>query len=116
MGISKFNKSSGKNIDWGFDSKELGYKKTSEVELEKLYDLKGFFITPDRGYGKGAVLITPDFNLNIPSRYVEDLAAMSADEETVEQIKNGKAGFYVRTFVSKNFNRTGYSIEFVEKQ
>ena len=39
MGISKFNK--GSKIDWGIDTKSMPFKKTSEVELNKTYDLKG---------------------------------------------------------------------------
>ena len=93
MGISKFNK--GNKIDWGIDTKSMPFKKTSEVELNKTYELKGCFITHDRGYGKGAVIIS--------------------DPEAVEEIKSGKCGFVVTSFISEKFKRTGYSIEFVEK-
>ena len=113
MGISKFNK--GNKIDWGIDTKLLPFKKTSEVELNKTYDLKGCFITPDKGFGKGAVLISDGFMLNIPARYVDDINNIVADSETVEDIKAGKCGFIVTSFISEKFKRTGYSIEFVEK-
>ena len=88
MGISKFNK--GNKIDWGIDTKSLPFKKTSEVELNKTYDLKGCFITPDRGFGGGAVLITDDFLLNIPGRYIDNINNIMSDPETVEDIKAGK--------------------------
>ena len=113
MGISKFNK--GNKIDWGIDTKSLPFKKTSEVELNKTYDLKGCFITPDKGFGKGAVLISDGFLLNIPARYVDDINNIIADFETVEDIKAGKCGFIVTSFISEKFKRTGYSIEFVDK-
>ena len=113
MGISKFNK--GNKIDWGIDTKSLPFKKTSEVELDKTYDLKGCFITPDKGFGKGAVLISDGFLLNIPARYVDDINNIVADAEVVEDIKAGKCGFIVTSFISEKFKRTGYSIEFVDK-
>ena len=113
MGISKFNK--GNKIDWGIDTKSLPFKKTSEVELNKTYDLKGCFITFDRGFGDGAVLITDDFLLNIPGRYVDNINNIMSDPETVEDIKAGKCGFIVTSFISEKFKRTGYSIEFVDK-
>lgn len=113
MGISKFNK--GNKIDWGVDTKSLPFKKTSEVELDKTYDLKGCFITPDKGFGKGAVLISDGFMLNIPARYVDDINNIVADAEVVKDIKAGKCGFIVTSFISEKFKRTGYSIEFVEK-
>ena len=112
MGISKFNK--GNKINWGIDTKPLPFKKTSEVELNKIYDLKGCFITPDREFG-GAVLITGDFLLNIPGRYIDNINNIMSDPETVEDIKAGKCGFIVTSFISEKFKRTGYSIEFVEK-
>lgn len=113
MGISKFNK--GNKIDWRIDTKSLPFKKTSEMELNKIYDLKGCFITPDKGYGKGAVLISDGFLLNIPARYVDDINNIVADAEVVEDIKAGKCGFIVTSFISEKFKRTGYSIEFVDK-
>ena len=113
MGISKFNK--GNKIDWGIDTKSMPFKKTSEVELDKTYDLKGCFITPDKGFGKGAVLISDGFLLNIPARYVDDINNIVADAETVKDIKAGKCGFIVTSFISEKFKRTGYSIEFVDK-
>ena len=113
MGISKFNK--GNKIDWGIDTKSLPFKKTSEVELNKTYNLKGCFITSDRGFGGGAVLITEDFLLNIPGRYIDNINNIMSDPETVEDIKAGKCGFIVTSFISEKFKRTGYSIEFVEK-
>ena len=113
MGISKFNK--GNKIEWGIDTKSLPFKKTSEVELNKTYDLKGCFITPDKGFGKGAVLISDGFLLNIPARYVDEINGIVADSEVVENIKAGKCGFIVTSFISERFKRTGYSIEFVDK-
>ena len=113
MGISKFN--NGNKIDQEIDKKSLPFKKTSEVELNKTYDLKGCFITPDKGFGKGAVLISDGFLLNIPAKYVDDINNIVADAETVEDIKAGKCGFIVTSFISEKFKRTGYSIEFVDK-
>lgn len=113
MGISKFNK--GNKIDWGIDTKSMPFKKTAEVELNKTYDLKGCFITPDRGYGEGAVLISDGFLLNIPARYLDNIKNIISDPEAVEEIKSGKCGFVVTSFISEKFKRTGYSIEFVEK-
>ena len=113
MGISKFNK--GSKIDWGIDTKSMPFKKTSEVELNKTYDLKGCFITPDKGFGKGVVLISDGFLLNIPTRYADEINGIVSDSEAVEDIKAGKCGFIVTSFISKKFKCTGYSIEFVDK-
>ena len=112
MGITNFNR--GSKIDWGFKTEGLEFKKLSEIEVEKVYTLKGCFITPDNGYGLGAVLIIEDALINIPQRYVDDVKGIMADEETVDDIKAGKCGFKYTTFISEKHKRTGYSVEFVE--
>lgn len=113
MGISKFNGS--KNVEWGVDTKSLPFKKTSQVELDEIYELKGFFITPDtNGYGEGAVLISDGFLLNAPQRYVDIIKQMLADDEVIRAVKNGDCSFRVYTFKSKNYNRTGYGVEFID--
>lgn len=112
MGITNFNK--GSKIDWGFNTEDLEFKKISELEIEKVYPLKGCFITPDSGYGLGAVLIIDDALVNIPQRYVDTVKDIMADDETVADIKAGKCGFKYTTFISEKHKRTGYSIEFVD--
>ena len=58
----------------------------------------------------------PDgFLLNIPARYLDNIKNIISDTEAVEEIKSGKCGFVVTSFISEKFKRTGYSIEFVEK-
>lgn len=114
MSLSKFNKSFNK-VEWGIDTKSLPFKKCSELEIGKEYPLRGCFVTPDRGYGLGAVLITDGYLVNIPNRHVDDIKSICEDAEAVEQIKSGHAGFVVGTFESKQFHRTGYSIEFTDK-
>lgn len=113
MGISKFN--AGATVDWGIDTKAMPFKKTSQVELGKEYNLRGFFITPDNGYGKGAVLISDDFLLNAPTRLVETITEMLNDTEVVDAVKAGQCAFKVYTFESKQFKRTGYGVEFIDK-
>ena len=118
MGIGNYSQS--RNIEWGVDTKPMEFKKCKELikkdeEESEIIDLLGFFITPDSGYGSGAVLITKDALINIPSRYVEDLERMYTDESVIKQIKSGHAAFKVNTFYSTKFKRTGYSIEFIDK-
>ena len=45
----------------------------------------------------------------------DNINNIMSDPETVEDIKAGKCGFIVTSFISERFKRTGYSIEFVEK-
>lgn len=113
MGLAdRFNK--GNKIDWGFDTEGFEFKSPSDMELDKVYNMHGCFITPDSGYGKGGVIICDTFLMNVPASYVDTVLEILATPEAVEQIKAGKLGFKVGTYQSKKFKRTGYSLEFID--
>lgn len=118
MGIGNYSQN--KTTDWGIDTGSMEFIKCKELiedgeEESGVIDLLGFFITSDSGYGRGAVLITKDALVNIPSKYVESLTQMYADQNVIDQIKSGKAAFKVTTFYSTKFKRNGYAIEFIDK-
>lgn len=111
MGISKFNR---KGIDWKVDTKDWGIKKLRELEKGKVYPLKGFFTTPNKGFGEGAILISDGYLVGIPGRYKDLITEMCEDPETVADVMNGKCGFRYDTFMSEQFHREGFTVEFVE--
>lgn len=113
MSITKFNHA--KNIEWDYETEGFEYKKPSELKEGKSYAIHGIFFTPDNGYGIGAVVILDDCLLNAPAGSVETCQEICKDKETVEEIKDGKCGVVIRSFVPKKFkNKKGYSLEFVE--
>ena len=118
MGIGNYSQK--KNVDWGVDTKSMDFIKCKDLiekgeDESKIINLLGFFITPDTGYGRGAVLITEDALVNIPARYVSDLEEMYDDVSIINQIKSGHAAFKVITFYSTKFKKNGYAIEFIDK-
>lgn len=113
MGISKFNSRKGKI--WNVDNSEFSYIKLRDLVEGKKYPFLGCFISSDNGYGEGAVLITADYNVNVPSRYVPVFRAMMDDNETIEQANNGEAYFYYVTFYSEKYKRPGYELIFEDK-
>ena len=118
MGIGNYSQK--KTVDWGVDTKSLDFIKCGTLiekdkEESEVIDLLGFFITPDTGYGRGAVLITKDALVNIPARYVSELEEIYDDTSVINQIKSGHAAFKVKTFYSAKFKKNGYAIEFIDK-
>lgn len=111
MSISNLNKVN--KVDWGFNTEGMSFKKCADMKLDTVYPIKGCFITPDKGFGEGAVVILEDCLLNIPNRYVSQIKYVMADASIVEQIKAGQAGIKVLTFMSK-YNKIGYNIEFLD--
>lgn len=111
MKIQQFNHT---GINWGVETDDFPYKKLADLRKEKTYPLLGCFVTPDNGYGAGAVLITSDALINIPQRYVETIMQIRNDPECVEEIKSGKVGFHYVTFRNPKYKNEGYSLVFDE--
>lgn len=111
MSIADFNRK--RNIKWNINTEGFEYKKCSEMPLETDIIIYGLFVTPDRGYGKGAVAITKDCLLNLPSSTYEIVSAILENEQTIEDIKKAKCGIRISTYMSK-FNRKGYNVEFID--
>lgn len=112
MAITRFNQSA--VIDWEFNTEGFQYRKLKDLPENVTFRLRGCFVTPDQGYGPGAVLITDHEFINIPQRYVQTLADIREDPEAVAEIKAGKAGFHYTTFKSRNNGGTGYNVVFDE--
>jgi len=103
------------SIDWGIDTSSYPFVKCSEVELDVKIPIFGMFITPDSGYGEGAIVILEESLLSLPQRYVGQIKDMMDDSEVVQAIKDNKAAIIVTTFESKKFKKTGYDVEFTDR-
>lgn len=114
MGLKNFNKSFN-SIEWGVDAKDFEFKRCSDMQLGVEYALKGLYISKDRGYGHGAVAILDGFKLNLPTNMLETVRDILKDEESIEEIKSGKASVVISSYISDKYKKTGYSVEFVVK-
>lgn len=103
-----------KKVDWNYNTEGFEFKKCADMPLDTIFIVRGAFITPDRGFGRGAVLILDDCNLNLSARYLEDVEAILDDTELQEDIKTGKAGIKITTFISDKYKKTGYNVEFLD--
>ena len=112
MKITDLNYKGG--IDWDIDTKDMEFKKCAELPQETELKVHGFFTTPDKGYGRGAVAILDDVLLNLPQRYVEVVDTILSDDEMIEKIKAGKIAIEISTFTSKKYKKVGYDVTFVE--
>ena len=103
------------SIDWGVETSSYPFVKCSDVELETKIPIFGMFITPDSGYGEGAIVILEEELLSLPQRYVGQIKDMMDDEDVVRAIKDNQAAIIVTTFESKKFKKTGYDVEFTDR-
>lgn len=102
------------SIDWGIDTQSFPFVKCSEQTLDETIPIYGFFITPDSGYGEGAIVILEKELLNLPQRYVDDIKKFMDDPDVIEAVKDHRTGIIITTFDSKKYKKQGYDIEFVE--
>lgn len=114
----QFNK-----IDWKINTEDAIFHALKELELGKQYPVKGVFITPDRGYGLGGVIITGKINdddtadVALVSTSNEAIVNIIKDimncEEDVAQIMDGKCAFKTRDYKNKQ-GKTCYDIDFID--
>ena len=110
MGLSNYNVAAPK---WEVDNSDFPYIKLKELVPDHEYPLFGMFISQDHGYGEGAVLITADYNINVPQRYVDIVKEMMSDPEVIEECNSGRGAFKYNTFESDKYHRTGYRLTFI---
>ena len=103
------------SIDWGVDTSQYPFVKCSDMELDTKIPVYGIFITPDSGYGEGAIVILEYSLLSLPQRYVGQIKDMMDDPEVVQAIKDNQTAIIVTTFESKKFKKTGYDVEFTDR-
>ena len=104
------------SIDWGVDTSEFPFVKCSEMDTDVKIPINGFFITPESGYGEGAIVILKERKelLSLPQRYVDEIKNFMEDPEVVEFTKSGGACIIITEFESKKYKKTGYDVEFTE--
>lgn len=103
-------------IKWEYNTEDFDFKKCSKVELDTELPIHGVFITQDNGYGEGCCAILDDCILSLPQRYNEDVREILNDDGMVNAIKENKVSIKVTTFISKKYKKTGYEVEWIEKE
>lgn len=113
MSIGNYNKQ-GKVFT--VDNSEFPFVKLRELVAGREYPLFGCFVTKDNGYGEGAVLITADYNVNVPARYVDDIRNFQNDPEVIDQINAGNAAFKYEIGFSEKYKRDMFMITWIDKK
>lgn len=81
---------------------------------ENKYIVRGLYINKKGKYGDAPVAISEDFSINLPSHLCDTVTEMIQDKELVEAINAGKFGLEVYEYVPKGYNKTCYSVKWVD--
>lgn len=120
----KFNKSRLFNVDTSnFEYYNLEDLFNEELEVcsgdveaasEFVYVIRGVYINTKSLYDPAPVIALDDRYVNLPSHMTEACMAMLADPVCIKAINDGKCGFKIYTYEQKRYNKTCYSVEWVD--
>lgn len=93
-------------IDWGIDTKDFEYfslKDLFERDGENWeYPVKGLFINTKSNseYGNSTVAILENCFVNLPNYMEDEISSILANQEDIDDIKDGKVAFSIRPYES----------------
>ena len=116
MTISKFNVSVPKfNFKAGDD---FEYKSLKDLFLtnggKEIYRIRALYINTKSVYGESPVAVCDNFYVNLPNHLLNVVKEIQADEKLVEDINNGISGFTIYEYHPKAYNRTCYSVNWID--
>lgn len=111
---SRYNKEKKFEIDTdGFEYVSL--KELYEAYGEEMvYPLRGIYINRKSMYGPAPVFVTNDSFVNIPEHMLGISKEILADDESIEEINDGKVGFEIYPYTSKTYKCDTFGVRFVD--
>lgn len=108
--FEKINKSFTSTVAEGLDTSKFEIKNLKDC-IGKEYNLYGYIITKPGKFGKGVLLVTQDFYISLPKRYVEIYdGGLTPDE--IESLKSGKCKITnIREIDTSNGKTTTFNID-----
>lgn len=116
MSITKFNN---EVVKFDFEpSKNFEFKTLEELfqngGVETVHLVKGMFINTKSRFGDSPILVGEESFINLPSHLLDIVREIRQDEKLVQDINDNKVGFTIYSYVQEKYNRTCYSINWVE--
>lgn len=98
-----------------FEKKDREYIKLSELVekygMKKEYIVRALFTNKESKFGEQGVIVTDDYNVNLPNHLTELIKEMRQDEDVVNIINAGEVQFTIYEYENKK-GQKGYSINF----
>uniref|UniRef100_A0AB39U1S7 Single stranded DNA-binding protein n=1 Tax=Staphylococcus phage vB_SauP_PSK TaxID=3240362 RepID=A0AB39U1S7_9CAUD len=98
-----------------FEEKEREFIKLSELVekygMKKEYIVRALFTNNESKFGEQGVIVTDDYNVNLPNHLTDTIKDMRQDEDVVDIINAGEVQFTIYEYENKK-GQKGYSINF----
>ena len=116
MSISRFNN---EVVKYEFEpSKDFEFKTLEELFKDgadkKVHTVKGMVINTKSKFGDSPIVVGEESFINLPNHLLDVVKEIRQDKEITDKINNNKIGFTIYSYVQEKFNRTCYSINWVE--
>lgn len=111
--FSKFNKTKKFNVD----TSEFEYISLAELwdgNPETVYPITAIYINTKSKFGAAPVIATDKNLVNAPAHLLETCQEILHDDEAIQMINDGKAGFKVYIYHNDKFNVDCFGLEFVD--
>ena len=96
--------------DMEYKSLEMLFNENGE---DKVHTVWGAYIN-DGKYGKQGLLVTDDCYVNLPKHLNEDVESIRRNEEVIDQINKGQAGFTIYHYYSKKYKKNCFSVNWID--
>lgn len=111
-----------KSVTWKVNTQGRKYFKLEELakqyEPEHKYIIDCMFINDKSQYGESPVVGVADlkesYMVNLPKHKLQDVKDMLSDQEAIEAVQLGRAGFVIRTYNPKGSNRICYTVDWID--
>lgn len=111
-----FGKLNKQNV-FDIDTKNYKWVKLEELyntDPDKKYVLQGVFTTNKSKFGTEPVAIIDGFLVNLPRHLLDDVQGILDNDDMIEAIKQGHAGFEIYSYHSTTYNKDAFSINWLD--
>lgn len=114
-----FNERFNKRNLFSFDGSSLPYAKLAELVEHNIIGegevitVHGMFTHSKSKFGKTGVIVTDDYNIDVPDHLISMIEEVISDASLIEAVNDGHCGFAVRSY-KDNKDITRFSGSFVD--
>lgn len=98
MSSYSFNKINRKGTDWGVDTSNYEFIKSSDLEIGNVYEIYGVFFHNKGKFGESGVLILDGKLVDLPKHMNDNMKELLNNDEFISDVKAGKVGIKVYTY------------------
>lgn len=99
------------------DTTDFEYISLAELygqDQDKVHVIRGIYINTKSKYGAAPVFAIDGYFVNVPAHLLDTCQEMLQDDETIDLINAGKAGFTIYIYHNDKFKIDCFGVEFVD--